>query len=368
MNRLKPLEYKIKAAFYALVRIFLKRGRFGLTPLDGSQLRRVLFLRPDRLGDTVCSFPLIDAIREHFPHVKIGILASHRNLALIRNDSRFDEVFIYHRNLIKDIREVRAIRKAGYDCVVDLLGDDSVTTLVLSQLCVGHQPRIGVGKKRFARYYDYNHDFTDSPDHIITINLQLLKAFGLDPESSDGFAPPHIPESAVRKAKAFIAELPDEGGMTIGLNLSVRLPNRIWGYDKSRQLLEMIRRKYTNGRIILLTAPSDRDRGDELQKPFSHGVYQVPPNLNILEASAVIAELDLLVTADTSVVHIARSFRVPVVGLYPEFSGVYRQWRPYGQDYGLVLSRGDDNIFNITPEQVFEAFEVSLAANKLTVS
>ena len=147
MNRLKPLEFKIKAAFFALFRVLLKKGRSGVAPLDGSRLRSVLFLRPDRLGDTVCSFPLIDEIHRRFPHVKIGILASDRNIALIRDDSRFDKIFIYRRSIIKDIREVRAIRGEKYDCVVDLLGDDSVTTLFLSQLCSAGKPRIGVGKK-----------------------------------------------------------------------------------------------------------------------------------------------------------------------------------------------------------------------------
>ncbi|MBN2226474.1 MAG: glycosyltransferase family 9 protein [candidate division Zixibacteria bacterium] len=368
MNRLKPLEFRIKAAFFALFRVFLKKGRAGLTPLDGSRLRSVLFLRPDRLGDTICSFPLIDEVKRRFPQVKIGILASDRNIALIRNDPRFDKIFIYRRSIFKDIKEVGAIRKEKFGCVVDLLGDDSVTTLFLSQLCSVGRVRIGVGKKRFARYYDYNHDFTGSHDHIITINLQLLKAFALDPAVPDGFAPPFIPDTAMQRAKDFLDSLPDTGGVTIGINLSVRLPNRIWGYAKSKKLVEMIREKYPNSKIIILTSPPDRHKGDELQQPFADGVYQVPERLSIIEASAVIANLDLLITADTAVVHIARSFRVPVVGMYPEFSGVYRQWRPYGQEYGLVLSPGGDDIFNITPGQAFAAFETALAATGLTVS
>jgi hypothetical protein len=48
--------------------------------------------------------------------------------------------------------------------------------------------------------------------------------------------------------------------------------------------------------------------------------------------------------------------------MYPEFAGIYRQWRPYDQKEGLLLSHGGDDIFDITPERAFETFAAVLAA------
>jgi ADP-heptose:LPS heptosyltransferase len=106
----------------------------------------------------------------------------------------------------------------------------------------------------------------------------------------------------------------------------------------------------------LLTAPPDRWRGEKLQQKFDSRVYQVPPNLNLKEASAVISRLDLLISPDTSLVHIARSFRVPVVGLYSRFMKNFLLWRPFDQEVGAVVSGNDDNIFDITVDQVFDTF------------
>jgi ADP-heptose:LPS heptosyltransferase len=98
---------------------------------------------------------------------------------------------------------------------------------------------------------------------------------------------------------------------------------------------------------------------------FGGNVYQVPPNMSLLEASALIAKLDCLVTPDTSLVHIARSYQVPVVGLYSRFMKNFLLWRPYGQEVGAVVSGNDDNIHDITVDQVFDAFQQVLATRKL---
>lgn len=363
MSRLKPLEHKIKAVFYWLFRFFFKKGTAEFNPLDGTKINKVIILRPDRIGDSICSFPLIDSLRRKFPNMKISIFASPKNFGLIKNDPRFDKIFIYRRNILLDIREVLHIRRQRYDAVIDLLGDDSVTTLVLSQLCVPGRPRLGIGKKRFAKYYDFNHHIEiGCPDHIIDINLNLLKAFGIEEVSTDGHAPPHIGRDAETLAEEFINGLrgDDPDRVLVGYNLSMRGVNRDWGFEKSRELIRRIVDDFGGVQVILISAPPDRHKGDRLIRNFNHSVTQVPANLNLIEVAAIIERLDLLISPDTSLIHIARSFKVPVIGLYPEYKKVYRQWRPYAQSNGLILSYGGDNVFNITVDQVYNEFNKML--------
>ncbi len=355
-SHLKRLEFKIKAAYLKLFGLFFGRANREGAALDPDNIKKVLFIRPDRLGDTICSLPLIDAVKKYIPGVKIGIIGSDRNRVLLDNDTRFDEIYIYHRNIWKDIRMALKVRRQKYDCLIDLMADDSATSLSLVQVCSGGGIKIGVGKRKQAEYYDYNVDYDKGgPDHIIDIYLSVLKAFGIDPSGSNRCAPPYIPDSANEKADNFLSSLP-EAELTIGFNLSVRLSNRIWGHEKSCRLIEMILRDFPNVRIIIMTAPADRARGVAIQARFDERVYQVPEELSFLDACAVISRLDMLITADTSVVHAARSFQVPVLGMYPEFAGIYKQWYPYGQKDGLVLSKGGDDIFGIEPEQAFETF------------
>ena len=132
MEKLKPLEHAFKAFFFKMSHVFLKKGRTDFVPLDGNTIRRVLFLRPEKIGDMVISFPVFDGLKRAYPHIEISILGSPRNRAIIKDDPRFETVFMYRKNLWRDFREVMAIRREKYDCVVDMICDDSVTALFLA--------------------------------------------------------------------------------------------------------------------------------------------------------------------------------------------------------------------------------------------
>ena len=93
-----------------------------------------------------------------------------------------------------------------------------------------------------------------------------------------------------------------------------------------------------------------------LVKMLGDRVVNVPEGLSLVDASALLGKMDLLISPDTSLVHIARSFRVPVVGLYSRFMYNFMLWRPYMQEEGAVVSGNEHNIHDITVDQVYDAF------------
>jgi len=359
MERLKPLEHAFKAFFFSISRLFLKKGRRDFVPIDGNQIKRVLFLRPEKIGDMVISFPVFDGLKAKYPHIEISIMGSPRNEAIIKGDPRFERIFLYRKNIWRDFKEVMAIRREKFDCVVDMICDDSVTALFLSQYCAPGKSRIGVGKVKHREYYDFNYDHRmGNTGHIIENTLKLLTAFDIDPNEVSGYAHPYVTPSALARADDFARELRNgaSGALLVGYNLSAGARTRIWALDKAQELIDCILAYRDDCKVVLMTAPPDRARADELQARLDGRVIQVPPGLNLTEASAFISRMDVLITPDTSVVHIARAFKVPVVGLYSRFMKNFLLWRPYDQPVGAVVSGNDDNIFDITVDQVFDTF------------
>ena len=359
MNRLKPLEHRFKAFFFNLFKSTLKKGQKDFKPLDGIQMKRVLFLRPEKIGDMIISLPVFDGLSQRFPHIKIAILGSPTNYGIIKDDPRFDEIYLYTKNVPRDIRTLMAMRRGNYDCVVDMIGNDSVTALFLSQMCAPGKPRIGVGKVKFREYYDFNYDHRlGNTGHIIENTLKILNAFDIDSDKISGYAEPYIKEEADARARAFFEQI--NGGnreaLKIGYNLSAGSVTRVWAQEKSIELLRKISSHTDGGKIILFTIPSERKRALVLKEKLGDGVELVPDKLNLIEAAAVIRYLDLLISPDTSLVHIARSMKVPVVGLYSRYMKNFLLWRPYGQEKGAVVSGCDGNIFDITVDQVMETF------------
>ncbi len=359
MGKLKHLEHKFKAMMFSLFRPMLKRGPEKFTVIDGNRIRKVLFLRPEKIGDMVISFPVFDGLKRHYPHIEISIVCSPRNYAIIGNDPRFSHIYLYKKRPLKDVSEILRIRRERFDAVVDMICDDSVTALFMSQMMAPGKPRIGVGKNRFAEYYDFNYDHRrGNTGHIIYNTLKLLKAFGIDSESVDGFAPPHLTPQAIDIADKFVAEVSSEDApaFKVAYNLSAGSPTRYWAEEKSRELLRRILDYRPDSRIILFTVGSDRERANRLISMLGERAVNVPEGMSLIDASALLSRMDLLISPDTSLVHIARSFHVPVVGLYSRFMYNFMLWRPYMQEDGAVVSGNEHNIHDITVDQVFDAF------------
>lgn len=354
MNVLKSLEHGAKDLAFGICRIFFRKGRQSGLTIDPSGISKVLFLRPEKIGDMVISLPVFDALRARFPQVRISVLASPRNYELIKDDPRFDRIFLYRKWTLEDFRQLAAIRRERFDCVVDMIDNDSMTALFFSQLAGSQAIRIGVGKTRHAIFYDFNHCHADGiGEHIIDNTLKLLAPFGINGTASSGSAPPYISTEAKMRATDIVGTIPT-GNVTIGFNLSAGKPNRIWPDEHCSDLCRKLMNWRNDIHIIIITAPGDRPRGEKLVVRTGRKISLVPDGLGLIEVSALISRLDLLISPDTSLIHIARAFQVPVVGLYSRASKNFRRWRPYRQADAAVVGGDIDRIRDITVSQVFD--------------
>jgi ADP-heptose:LPS heptosyltransferase len=355
---LKTLEHRAKDLVFGLFHLFFRKRRQMPAPLDGTRMGKVLFLRPEKIGDMVISLPVFDALRARYPHLKISILASPRNYALVKDDPRFDRIFLYRKWTLEDFRQLGAIRRERFDCVFDMIDDDSVTTLFYSQLVGPQAVRIGIGKRHHAGFYDFNHIHADGiGEHIVDNTLKLLEPFGITGNSASGFAPPYITDAARRCVDEYLGKQPRTSCCLVGLNLSAGKPNRIWPDDRAIDLCRRLAAWRKDLQMIVIAVPKDRERGARVAAEVGQKVRVIPDGLDLIEVSALISRLRLLISPDTSLIHIARSFQVPVVGLYSRASKNFQRWRPYRQSDGTVVGSDIDTIFDITVEQVFSQIQ-----------
>lgn len=367
MEQLKPLEHWFKRQVFRLLALLFRKGQEEFRPVDGTAITRVLFLRPEKIGDMVISLPVFDGLKKRYPHVQIGILASPRNIALIAHDPRFAHRFLYRKRFWRDLVELRRMRRMQYDCVVDMICDDSVTALCLAQWAAPGKPRIGIGKKRHRDFYDFNYDHRrGDTGHIIDNTLKLLEAFGIDSTTVSPYASPYVRRSEQEHIDRYWKqEHLGEWHPVIGLNLSAGAPTRVWGQDKSHALITRLRQQYPQSCFVLFTVPAERSSAVALASVCGDGAVPVPERMTLEQAAALLSRLDLLITPDTSLVHIARSYRIPVVGLYTRFMKNFLLWRPFGQEVGAVVSGSDGHIHDISVEQVYAAAQQVLSTRQV---
>lgn len=374
ISPLKSLEHGFKKTVFFLFQIFLRKGMSDLTHIDPSKIRRVLFIRPEKLGDMIISLPVFYNLKTLYPHLELYTICSPRNVAIIRDDKRLTGNFLYTKNTWRDFQTIRQIRRLKFDAVVDMICDDSVTSLFLTQFSSPTAYRIGIGKKWHRPYYDFNYvcrtgrglgtklpqpasgntGGENDKGHVIDTTLKLLTAFGISTDKLETYVPPAVSPADYEKTDRFLSSLHGSGaGSYIGLNISAGRPSRVWAENKNIELVRRLLNEYPNCCIVVSSDPHEREKAVAIASNFPERVFPVPENLNLLEISAIISRMKILITPDTSLVHIARAFKVPVVGLYTRFGKNFEMWKPYGQDNGAVISNNDYNIFDISVDDVY---------------
>ncbi len=369
----KSIEHRFKRIVFAIARLLLKKGRHDFSRIDANTIKRVLLIRPERLGDMIISLPVMYNLKMRYPHLELYVICSPTSLAVMKHDPKITKNFLYTKKPLTDIAMLREIRRLKMDAVLDLIYDDSVTALFLSQLTArGKAYRLGVGKRSFQSHYDYttacrtghggedgfarsaSECLTDTR-HVIDITAEVLTVFGFNTDNLERHVPPAVTNNQIKMADAFIDSLKaDNDAELIGYNISAGRPNRIWQEEKNRELISRLLDTYPSSRIIISFDPKEWSRAVALADHFDDRVKPLPAGLSLLDVTAVIRRLTLLITPDTSLVHIARSFKVPVVGLYTNYDYNFLRWKPYNQEVGAVVSHTENNIFDITVDEVYD--------------
>jgi ADP-heptose:LPS heptosyltransferase len=193
--RLQSVEIVVRSAVLrAAVAI---AGRPLGAPPDWRQGRhRILFIRDDGIGDLILSLQVMQAIRESSPGITLDVLCSPQNARLSRLIPFADEIVVHKRgSLLRSLPVWRALRRRGYDAVVDgrvsMSAVNTQTTALL--LGTGCPWRIGVADRRNAGVYTIPiHPARRT--HVVELLAELARPFGVDPMARDWR--PRIPFSA----------------------------------------------------------------------------------------------------------------------------------------------------------------------------
>ena len=96
---------------------------------------------------------------------------------------------------------------------------------------------------------------------------------------------------------------------------------------------------YPNCTIFLITSPSNYSANIDIKNNLYDPtmVEIVPPTLSVLDAASFVKSMDLLISPDTSLVHFACAYKVPLVAVYTKEKFLFKQWQPISSNKFLVL-------------------------------
>lgn len=337
--------------FKRLIRNFVFRTNSKISPILVSEFskelasaERILLLRQDRIGDLLISIPFLRNLRFAFPNKVIDILLSNKNYVAKSGIEKYvDNLFVWHKNLPNKISTLLRLRKIGYDLVIDLFDNPSITSSFIVNFL---RPKFSLGfDKENRNVYTHILPLPDkSKFHIVDRVCSLLIPFGIDPEKIDKKL-----EFPIKEIKNFT----QSSKKKLGIVVAGSSKSKFWGLDNLCAFIGLINAKYEFEIIVFGTR--------EYKKILTILGKKVNVNLapftnDFVEFASMIAKCDYLITPDTSVVHLASSFQKPVLVFYTYVDKKYGMpWFPYGTKFKALIS-SKDNYSDISPNDALNAF------------
>lgn len=330
----------------------LKKRPISCSNMDISKLpiKRILWMRPDYLGDVVLSLPAMYLLKEYFPDAEIDALVSHNSAAILEG---VKEINITWKVNFADFTDnptpksemhqiLSQMKERRYDLAVDLLGADCVREVAYKLKIpqrVGFSDYAGCAS---APDYSYmlTHavKFPKSKKHDSQNRTDLLRAVGL----KSGEVPLRLDVS--EKMKLAVQVKLQTLGITRPFAVLHTYTNdamRRWTQERFAKVADYLVDTYQMD-VLLTGASADKEYVEAVREKSQYiaHVYNACGYFKICELPALFEKTSVMITVDTGPVHIAAAVGTPVVALVLPF---YETSFPFGQRESTLIPLQDNN-------------------------
>ncbi len=275
--------------------------------------KRVLFIpQYSRIGDIVCSTPVVYNIKKHYPNSYIVALISRKALGILKNNTRIDKIVLLEDYSVWGL--INAIRKENLNWSINLSATSVNTCIALWSLIPNRIKTIVETPPITERLTDWMsnykllyRDHTFLPQH----HINLLKFIDIDnPELKKEV---YTTEQTENKAITWRNALPNNHKI-IGISISAGNKIKELGDDKFEILIKKILDD-ANNEVVIIGSKADKQRIDELVKKVNNPRCTEATNFNLEELPSLMKKFDLYIAVDTGPIYIAHSLGIPLIDI-----------------------------------------------------
>lgn len=339
--------YTLKNKFYVIIififdligtTITMPFGLFRVRmPKD---IRKILVIRLDHIGDTIFATPAFHAIKEAYPSARLDVLVNKQSKDVVKNNPHIDRIMTYdapwfkqkNRRLIKlkeFLRLAKALRGEKYDVGIDLRGDSRHIVLML---LAAIRYRIGYGITGCGFLLNKEVGFRPNV-HEFEHNLDILRAVGIRAvyKKSELF----ITDEHETFAKEFYTNNGlSEKDFVVCIHSGAGYPSKRWLPKKWAQLINALRQQF-NAEIVIIGTKDDKTVSDNIKEIAKTKVIDAVGKTTLNGLAALLKKANLFIGTDSGPSHIAAAVDTPSVILYSGTNDA-RQWAPLGKKIIII--------------------------------
>ncbi len=299
---------------------------------------KILILRIDKFGDMIVTIPIIREIRKKFPHATIDVILGKSNKSLTSNALMYaNSVLYYDKTLFGLIKLLYRIRKSKYDICIDPLDNPSITSGNICYLS-NAMNTVGLFKSNARKYTHCIVPKDRMQVHIVERTAQILLAFGIDPEVTTLDCEFPLEASIIEHTINILRDTINLHKPVIAVNTTGSVSSRTMSEHFALKLYEklIVKAQMLNAQVLFFGPESEKEKLQSLQK--STGCLIAPFSHSFNEYAAMLKCASLIISPDTSAVHLAASWKRPIICLFCNDNTGTALWTPYKTLHEAVVS------------------------------
>ena len=327
-----------------------------------SQVKRVLAIRLDNLGDVLVTTPALHAIKTSLPAATLTLLTSPVGAQVARLNPDLDDVIVYQapwmdpwhklpQDSQREQQVIATIRERRFDGAI-IFTSFRQSPLPAAYLCyLADIPlRVAASIDGPGSLLTTRHKHLERMKHEVERGLDLVAAIGLTTEDLDLVL--HVPADARTYIDDLLASYyvgkPDDrmkcrddpcGHRTlIVVHPGCSMPARTYPWEMYVEVVDLLVEQL--GATVFLTGAEDEQELVErilnhVQEGNRWAVHSLAGVLSFPALCALIEAADLVITNNTGPMHISAAVKTPVVALFA-LTNPPEQWGPWHVPHRLL--------------------------------
>lgn len=294
-------NYFFKKVKFNIAKIFIDRWTKKKSSLV--EIKKILFLRDDdKIGDMIISTPTLKVLSQQ--GYEVHVLSGRSNYCVIENNPHINKVHFYPVKNMDIIKLGLKLKQERYDLVIDM-GDQIPIIYLLFIRLINSKNVIGFNKENIntynnnIAYLEYNLHITERYKSL----MNYMKIYNCNMQYDIC-----VSNEIKQKVREFYSHL--LGDITVVINPFAADEKRDLSKEQLIGITSHLAHSYESVNVILIGNPNKINNISYLDNctfnPFS----------DFLSAVEIIKHANLIISPDTSIVHVASAYEKNTIALY----------------------------------------------------
>jgi heptosyltransferase-2 len=293
--------------------------------LRREDIRSILLLRHDRVGDMVLSTPVFRALKTRYPDANITVLASETNQEILLNNPNVDEILIY-----KGIRNFTPeVRKKKFDMAIDLFLTHDMKQAFMTCLS-GAVYRLGFRDSGRELFFNMRCPAARPQKRMVDHLSDLAIASGS--ETTDNEPEIFLSEQEKEWAQSELSQRGLKRALIVAVHPGAFYPSQRWPAERFGESAQQIIESY-GAAVLIFGGKNERHLLEKIRVAAGDRSH-IFCGLSLRQFIALLDRCSLLVCNNSGPLHIASALQIPTVSMTGPT--VVPLWLPKGKSHIAV--------------------------------